>query len=90
MVNAKQDAVAAAADVNKSEVDGGTPPGTQNQAKRSWWYWRRTQNVNNTAVPTNNTSKTGKLEEKQEEKGRYTFNLVLQCFNSLVLALNRK
>lgn len=64
MVVAKQDAVAAAADVSKAEVDGGTPPGTQNQAKRSWWYWRRSQSVNNTVGTTNNTSKTGKLEEK--------------------------
>ncbi|XP_037819727.1 phosphatidate phosphatase LPIN2 isoform X5 [Lucilia sericata] len=68
MVNAKQDAVAAAAAVNKAEVDGGTPTGTQNQAKRSWWYWRRSQNVNNTASVVNNASKTGKLDEKQEEK----------------------
>ncbi|KAM7344657.1 phosphatidate phosphatase LPIN isoform 2-T6 [Cochliomyia hominivorax] len=64
MVNAKQDAVAAAAAENKAEVDGGTPTGTQNQAKRSWWNWRRSQNVSNTT----NTTKTGKLEEKQEEK----------------------
>lgn len=70
MVNAKQDAVVAADAINKAEVDGGTPTGTQNQAKRSWWYWRRSQNVNSTANVANNASKTGKLDEKQDDKGK--------------------
>ncbi|XP_065367540.1 phosphatidate phosphatase LPIN3 isoform X3 [Calliphora vicina] len=69
MVNAKQDAVVAADAINKAEeVDGGTPTGTQNQAKRSWWYWRRSQNVNSTVSVANNASKTGKLDEKQDDK----------------------
>ncbi|TMW45480.1 hypothetical protein DOY81_009439, partial [Sarcophaga bullata] len=72
MVNAKQDAVAAADAENKAEaeVDGsGTPTGTQNQAKRSWWYWRRSQNVNSTAsTVTNNASKPNKLDENRKIK----------------------
>lgn len=80
MVNAKQDAVAAAAAADgKAEVDGsGTPTGTQNQAKRSWWYWRRSQNVNNNA-----NAKTGKLEEKQEEKGKK----ILKIFITIIITI---
>uniref|UniRef100_A0A1B0BV46 phosphatidate phosphatase n=2 Tax=Nemorhina TaxID=44051 RepID=A0A1B0BV46_9MUSC len=55
MTNAKHDVVA----VNKSEVDANTPTSTQHQAKRSWWYWRRSQNPD---------AKTAKLEDKAEER----------------------
>uniref|UniRef100_A0A1A9WP08 phosphatidate phosphatase n=1 Tax=Glossina brevipalpis TaxID=37001 RepID=A0A1A9WP08_9MUSC len=55
MTNAKHDVVV----VNKSEVDANTPTSTQNQAKRSWWYWRRSQNPD---------AKTVKLEDKIEER----------------------
>ncbi|XP_073813669.1 phosphatidate phosphatase LPIN isoform X4 [Musca autumnalis] len=71
MVNAKQDAVAAAAAeaeaANKADAEAGTPTGTQNQAKRSWWYWRRSQNVNqaNATAPLN-SQKTVKIDDKQE------------------------
>lgn len=57
MTNAKHDVVA----VNKSEVDVNTPTSTQHQAKRSWWYWRRSQNPD---------AKTAKLEDKAEERGK--------------------
>ncbi|XP_075168983.1 phosphatidate phosphatase LPIN3-like isoform X2 [Haematobia irritans] len=67
MVNAKQDAVAAADAVNKADAEGGTPTGTQNQAKRSWWYWRRSQNANQTTATSTNP-KTVKIEDKSEDK----------------------
>ncbi|XP_061401684.1 phosphatidate phosphatase LPIN2 [Musca vetustissima] len=68
MVNAKADAAAAAAAeaeaaANKTDTEAGTPTGTQNQAKRSWWYWRRSQNVNQAPV---NSQKSVKIEDKQE------------------------
>lgn len=71
MVNAKQDAAAAAAAeaANKADAEAGTPTGTQNQAKRSWWYWRRSQNVNQAAaVAPVNSQKSVKIEDKQESK----------------------
>ncbi|XP_011290718.1 phosphatidate phosphatase LPIN1 isoform X4 [Musca domestica] len=69
MVNAKQDAAAAVAAeaANKADAEAGTPTGTQNQAKRSWWYWRRSQNVNQAAaVAPANSQKSVKIEDKQE------------------------
>lgn len=72
MVNAKQDAVAAAAAdaANiKADIEGGTPTGTQNQAKRSWWNWRRSQNANQSATVSINP-KTVKIEDKADDKGK--------------------
>uniref|UniRef100_A0A1I8P291 phosphatidate phosphatase n=1 Tax=Stomoxys calcitrans TaxID=35570 RepID=A0A1I8P291_STOCA len=68
-VNAKHDAaVAAAADAAiKADAEGGTPTGAQNQAKRSWWNWRRNQNVNQTTT-TSTIQKTVKIEDKAEDK----------------------
>lgn len=72
MVNAKQDAVAAAAAdaANiKADIEGGTPTGTQNQAKRSWWNWRRSQNANQSATVSINP-KIVKIEDKADDKGK--------------------
>ena len=61
MSNTKPDAHAA----DKIEDDPNAAVGAAGQAKRSWWYWRRSQNA---AQPT--TSNAKDLEMKNHEVGK--------------------